>query len=69
MARCPAASTPAKPPYEREYHQQTAKEGIPFVPDGAWKDGCFAAIIILAVIACALFFGPMGPSGQPDPVH
>jgi ubiquinol-cytochrome c reductase cytochrome b subunit len=56
-----------KATYEREYHQQTAKEGIPFVPDGAWKDGCFAAIIILAVIACALFFGPIGPSGQPDP--
>ena len=56
-----------KATYEREYHQQTAKEGIPFVPDGAWKDGCFAAIIILAVVACALFFGPIGPSGQPDP--
>ena len=56
-----------KATYEREYHQQTAKEGIPFVPDGAWKDGCFAAVVILAVIACALFFGPIGPSGQPDP--
>jgi ubiquinol-cytochrome c reductase cytochrome b subunit len=56
-----------KATYEREYHQQTAKEGIPFVPDGAWKDAFFAAAIILAVVACALFFGPFGPTGQPDP--
>ncbi|AXC15030.1 Ubiquinol--cytochrome c reductase, cytochrome B subunit [Acidisarcina polymorpha] len=56
-----------KATYEREYHSLTAKEGIPFVPDGAWKDGVFAAAIILAVIACALFFGPFGPTGQPDP--
>jgi ubiquinol-cytochrome c reductase cytochrome b subunit len=56
-----------KATYEREYHELTAKEGIPFVPDGAWKDGFFAAAIILAVVACALFFGPFGPTGQPDP--
>jgi len=56
-----------KATYEREYHADTAKAGIPFVPDGAWKDGIFASAIILAVIACALFFGPFGPTGQPDP--
>jgi len=56
-----------KATYEREYHADTAKAGIPFVPDGAWKDGFFAAAIILAVVACALFFGPFGPTGQPDP--
>jgi len=26
-----------------------------------------AAAIILAVMACAFFFGPFGPTGQPDP--
>ena len=45
----------------------TKETGIPFVPDAAWKDAIFAAAIILAVIACALFFGPFGPTGQPDP--
>lgn len=53
--------------YEREYHELTSKEGVPFVPDAAWKDAVFAAAIILAVIACALLFGPFGPTGQPDP--
>ena len=27
----------------------------------------FAAFIILAVAACAAYFGPFGPTGQPDP--
>jgi ubiquinol-cytochrome c reductase cytochrome b subunit len=56
-----------KSTYEREYHELTEKTGIPFVPDAAWKDAVFAAAIILAVMACAFFFGPFGPSGPPDP--
>jgi hypothetical protein len=56
-----------KKTYEREYHKLTEKTGIPFVPDAAWKDAVFAAAIMLAVMACALFFGPFGPTGQPDP--
>ena len=27
----------------------------------------FAAFIILAIAACAYYFGPFGPTGQPDP--
>jgi len=53
--------------YEREYKELTAKTGIPFVPDAAWKDAVFAAAIQFAVMGCAFFFGPFGPSGQPDP--
>ena len=56
-----------KSTYVREYHELTKKTGIPFVPDAAWKDAIFAAAIMLSVIACALIFGPFGPSGQPDP--
>jgi ubiquinol-cytochrome c reductase cytochrome b subunit len=37
------------------------------VPDAAWKDAVFAAAIIFAVMACAFFFGPFGPTGTPDP--
>ena len=53
--------------YEREYHELTLRTGLPFVPDAAWKDAVFAAAIIFAVMACAFFLGPFGPSGQPDP--
>ena len=56
-----------KSTYQREYHELTEKTGIPFVPDAAWKDAVFAAAIILAVMACAFFFGPFGPTGTPDP--
>jgi ubiquinol-cytochrome c reductase cytochrome b subunit len=56
-----------KSTYVREYHELTKKTGIAFVPDAAWKDAIFAAAIMLSVMACALIFGPFGPSGQPDP--
>ncbi len=53
--------------YLQEYEAETHKDGIPFVPDAAWKDALFAAAIMLGIIACAFFFGPIGPSGPPDP--
>ncbi len=56
-----------KSTYVQEYEAEIHKDGIPFVPDAAWKDATFAAAIILAIMACALFFGPIGPSGPPDP--
>jgi ubiquinol-cytochrome c reductase cytochrome b subunit len=56
-----------KATYESEYHELTHKDGAPFVPYAVWKDIFFAAFILLAVAACAVFFGPFGPTGQPDP--
>jgi ubiquinol-cytochrome c reductase cytochrome b subunit len=56
-----------KSTYVREYNELTKKTGIAFIPDAAWKDAIFAAAIMLSVIACALIFGPFGPSGEPDP--
>ena len=40
---------------------------LPFVPYGVWKDAVFSAVILLAIAGCAFYFGPFGPSGQPDP--
>ena len=57
----------SKKTYARDYHKLTQDTGIAFVPDAAWKDVIFAAAIMLAVMACAFFFGPFGPTGQPDP--
>jgi ubiquinol-cytochrome c reductase cytochrome b subunit len=53
--------------YTTEYHELTKKDGAPFVPYAIWKDLFFAAFILLAVAACALYFGPFGPTGYPDP--
>jgi len=53
--------------YLQEYHELTHKDGVPFVPNAVWKDILFSAFILLSIAACALYFGPFGPSGQPDP--
>ena len=57
----------SKATYARDYQKLTKDTGIAFVPDAAWKDAIFAAAILLAVMACAFYFGPFGPTGQPDP--
>jgi ubiquinol-cytochrome c reductase cytochrome b subunit len=53
--------------YLQEYHELTHKDGIPFVPDAIWKDIVFAGFVLLSIGFCAVYFGPFGPSGQPDP--
>jgi ubiquinol-cytochrome c reductase cytochrome b subunit len=53
--------------YREKYHAMTHTDGVPFVPYGVWKDAVFSGLILLAIVACALYFGPFGPSGQPDP--
>jgi ubiquinol-cytochrome c reductase cytochrome b subunit len=53
--------------YLNEYHELTKTDGVPFVPYAIWKDLFFAAFVLMAVAACAVFFGPFGPTGQPDP--
>jgi ubiquinol-cytochrome c reductase cytochrome b subunit len=57
----------SKKTYVQDYHKLAKETGIPFVPDAAWKDAVFAAAIMLAIMACAIWFGPFGPTGQPDP--
>jgi ubiquinol-cytochrome c reductase cytochrome b subunit len=53
--------------YEKEYHELLQKDGVPFVPGAIWKDMFFSAAIIVAIMACAAYFGPFGPTGYPDP--
>lgn len=56
-----------KATYVRDYHELTRKDGIPFVPAAVWKDLFFGAFILLSVGACAAYFGPFGPGGEPNP--
>ena len=53
--------------YVQEYHALTHTQGVPFMPYGVWKDVVFSGVILLVIAACALYFGPFGPTGQPDP--
>jgi ubiquinol-cytochrome c reductase cytochrome b subunit len=56
-----------KATYVQEYHELTKKDGIPFVPAAVWKDMVFGAFVLLAIGFCAAYFGPFGPSGEPNP--
>jgi ubiquinol-cytochrome c reductase cytochrome b subunit len=53
--------------YMQEYHELTHKQGVPFVPNALWKDILFSGFILVAIVFCAVQFGPFGPGGQPDP--
>ncbi len=56
-----------KATYDSEYHELTRTDGAPFVPAAAWKDAIFSAAVLAALVFCAAYFGPFGPTGQPDP--
>src|SRR5262249_24181122 len=51
----------------QEYKELTHRDGIPFVPSGVAMDIILSGAILLAIAACAFFFGPFGPKGPPDP--
>jgi ubiquinol-cytochrome c reductase cytochrome b subunit len=53
--------------YLKEYEDLTHRDGIPFVPGAVTKDMLFAGLTLSMIAACALLFGPFGPTGQPDP--
>ena len=53
--------------YVKEYHELTAKDGMAFVPYAIWKDMLFSAFVLVLLLVCAIYFGPFGPSGRPDP--
>jgi ubiquinol-cytochrome c reductase cytochrome b subunit len=53
--------------YLKEYHEETEKDGVPFVPDAFRKDLVFSGLVIFAVVGFAAVFGPFGPGGAPDP--
>ena len=53
--------------YASQYEELTRTDGAPFVPFAVWKDLFFAAMVLAAVAICAAYFGPFGPTGEPDP--
>ena len=56
-----------KATYIKEYHELVKRDGIRFFPDGMGKDLLFDGFILLAIAACAIYYGPFGPSGPPNP--
>lgn len=53
--------------YKSEYHAELERSGVPFWPDGAWRDFVFGTGVILVVAALALLIGPPPIEKPPDP--
>jgi len=53
--------------YRHRYEEEVHKDGVPFFPHAARKDMVACGVVVLAVVLCALLFGPFGPHGVPDP--
>src|SRR5262245_3457014 len=53
--------------YEEEYKALLQREGEPFFPNAIGKDLVFAGLVTLGIMFCAVFFGPKGPEGIPNP--
>jgi ubiquinol-cytochrome c reductase cytochrome b subunit len=55
--------------YDAEYEKMIRKEGIPFVPHGVNKDVVANGILLLVIVALAIFVGPKGPDIPGDPTQ
>jgi len=58
-----------KETYQQEYETLLKKDGVPFFPKAISKDLVFSAVVMLGILGCALYFGPEGPHGVPDPTQ
>ena len=58
-----------KATYEQEYEDLIKNDGVPFFPKAISKDLIFSGVLMLAILGCALYFGPEGPHGVPDPTQ
>ncbi len=58
-----------KETYQKEYENLLKKDGVPFFPKAISKDLIFSAVVMLGILGCALYFGPEGPHGVPDPTQ
>lgn len=68
ISDAPVPGRPVRPEsYKQEYHAELQRTGVPFWPDGAWRDFVFGTGVILVIAALALLVGPPPIEKPPDP--
>jgi ubiquinol-cytochrome c reductase cytochrome b subunit len=55
--------------YDTEYEEMLHKDGMPFVPNGIGKDVVANGLLLLVIVALAVFVGPKGPEIPADPTQ
>ncbi len=64
----PVPGKPVNPAtYKKEYHEELERTGVPFWPEGAWRDFVFGTVVVLGIAALALMYGPPPIEKPPDP--
>lgn len=64
----PVPGKPVNPAtYKQEYHAELERTGVPFWPDGAWRDFVFGTAMVIAIAALSLWVGPPPVEHPPDP--
>jgi ubiquinol-cytochrome c reductase cytochrome b subunit len=53
--------------YREEYHDRMKKTGVPFYPDGAWRDVVAGTALLVAIVVLAIVFGPPAIGKPPNP--
>jgi ubiquinol-cytochrome c reductase cytochrome b subunit len=64
----PVPGKPVDPAtYKKDYHAELERTGVPFWPEGAWRDFVFGTALILGIVVCAHVYGPPPIEKPPDP--
>ncbi|MPR36251.1 cytochrome b N-terminal domain-containing protein [Salmonirosea aquatica] len=58
-----------KKTYRQWYQDLLDKKGVPFWPDAAWRDVVFSVLVILTLVALAIFVGAPELVGPADPTQ
>lgn len=64
----PAVGEPVDPKtYKEKYQEMLKRIGRPFWPDAAWRDIIFSTLLVIVILALALWCGPPPIEKPPDP--
>ena len=64
----PKAERPVDPgTYRKWYAELLHRDGVPFWPDAAWRDGLFALLVIATIVVLAVVIGPATLGKPPNP--